>query len=177
MTGARVRFAEPSRLAFGVALAVAVGACGGEARRVAGGARASSAAREPSRATTADAPLDAGTSDDTLETLAHHGVVVAAGMREEQRLDVENAAMLPVPLLRADRADLCARVAFVAARAGRAWLEDGKANVLAQTSGVSGDLGPRGPVCVRRGDALTLRFEASGEPLPTRLRVIAWVTP
>jgi hypothetical protein len=124
----------------------------------------------PSPATT---PGAADADDPTLDALAARAASLAPGMREEVRIESPGAP-LPVPLLRADKADACARVAFAAASAGRAWLEDAKGAVLAETTGRSGALGLRGPVCVRRGDALTLRFDG---PDGSRLRVVAWVSP
>jgi len=56
-----------------------------------------------------------------------------------------------------------------------AWLEDARANVLADGATAARVLlAARGPVCVRKGEALTLRAEA-GEPFT--LRFVVWASP
>ena len=160
-----------------VAPAVLAATLGGCARRgppgVPPGAPAMVDTRRGPGLPPATTPASADADDPALDALAARAASLAPGMREEVRIETPGAR-LPVPLLRADKADACARVAFAAPSAGRAWLEDAKGAVLAETSGRSGALGPRGPVCIRRGDTITLRFEGADV---SRLRVVAWVSP
>ena len=152
--------------------------CGGDAK-----VRASPAATAP-RATSQPARgLDAGADDAdaatstvlTLDLLAARGPWLAPGMREAARVETEGARSVRRELVRAAGRDLCARVVFAAGTTVHAWLEDDAGGVLADGGRAeSGALGARGPVCVRRGDAIVLRAESDA---PTSLRVVAWSAP
>jgi endonuclease YncB( thermonuclease family) len=67
------------------------------------------------------------------------------------------------------------RAAFVAEPPVHLSLTDGRGDVLAQVaSKAQGALGERGPVCVRRGDTITLNV--GGSP-PWAVRFVAWASP
>ena len=151
-----------------VALAV-VGAsgCGGhaEAGRPPEAPRAVAAPPAPSVATPAD-PLPA------LAELAARGGEIAPGMRILAQ--GEEAAPKRVEVPRVD-GDVCVRALFVATTPVKATLQSSTGFTLAETSAraVSGVLGARGPVCVRRGQGLALRFEDS----TPRVRYVLWGSP
>jgi hypothetical protein len=80
-----------------------------------------------------------------------------------------------VEIVRADQSDTCIRVAFEALVPVVAKLVDDTNNAVA-TSGaaaVEGVLGERGPVCIRRGEALGVTVEGTGVPV----RWVAWAAP
>jgi hypothetical protein len=66
-------------------------------------------------------------------------------------------------------------VAIAAQPAVHAWLTDVRGDVLADAKGMSeGTLATGGPVCVRKGDAVTLHVEAAGG---FTARFVAWASP
>jgi hypothetical protein len=77
-----------------------------------------------------------------------------------------------VELVRAVEKDACVRAAFEASEPVSAKLVDAEGVTLAETAAPveSGSLGERGPVCIRKGDAIS--GVASG-----RVRWIAWALP
>jgi hypothetical protein len=111
----------------------------------------------------------------SLEDLAARSGTLAPGMREERRQEIDETMAATAPAARADKADLCVRVAFAATRAVHAWLEDSASNVLANVpSAADGALGARGPVCVRKGDGVTFRMDSRE---PARVRIVTWASP
>jgi hypothetical protein len=161
--------------------ALALGACAPQ-----GAAPPSSPLSPVASAPTLDAssPADSGVSVPwldasaltSLDALASRASALAPGMREVARGDLEGGPT-PVtsPLARAEAADTCVRVAFVAAPPAHAWLTDARGDVLADAPS-TGDatLAARGPVCVRRGDAVTLHVESSAA---WRGRFVGWASP
>jgi hypothetical protein len=94
---------------------------------------------------------------------------VAPGMREVRRVDVDVAKTASVSVPTSAQVDTCTRVAVRTLGKVRARLI-GPAGVLAE--GLT--LAERGPVCVRKGEALTVELSADE---PARARVVIWVSP
>jgi hypothetical protein len=80
-----------------------------------------------------------------------------------------------VEIAHAEGRDACVRVAFEASSPVVAKLVDAQGNVLASSEApaTGGVLGERGPVCVRRGDAVSAFAEGSG----ASVRWMAWASP
>jgi hypothetical protein len=80
-----------------------------------------------------------------------------------------------IEIVRAEQRDTCVRVAFEAATPVTAKLVEGTGTVLATTSvaGVEGLLGEKGPVCVRKGGALSVLVEGAS----VAVRWVAWAAP
>ena len=161
------------------AIAYGLLGCGGEATAPAPHAPTPGAperARGLGDAGGAEAGADAATAGAlTLEVLATRGVFLAPGMREVTRFETDGDRSVRREILRSKDRDVCVRVAFAAGTAVHAWLEDAAGGPLADGGRAeSGALGARGPVCVRRGDAVVLRVESDA---PTSLRVMAWSAP
>jgi hypothetical protein len=78
-----------------------------------------------------------------------------------------------IALPKADR-DACVRVSFVADDAVKASLQAASGETLMQTKPArTGELGPGGPVCVRRGDGFILAFDGPA----SRVRYVVWTSP
>ena len=116
---------------------------------------------------------DAGDPIATFDELAKGADKLAPAMRELSRDEKSGEKSLSVDLLQADK-DGCVRVTFAATTELRATLEDQSGAVLAVTKAKAGALGERGPVCVRKGGTLRVRFEGDGA---IRLRFITWTLP
>ena len=122
-----------------------------------------------------DAGADAIVELLTLDAVSAQGPWLAPGMHEIVRHEVTNETKLRRDVVRGVDHDVCVRVAFAAGAPVHAWLEDGAAALLAEVErGDSGVLGTRGPVCVRKSDAIVVRAESL---TPTRIRVVAWSAP
>ena len=131
---------------------------------------------EASRSRDGERAPDGGPEDTlpTLAALAARGPLVAPGMREVAKGE-PSGDLMRADVVRAESRDLCARVAFVATAPLTARLEDAAGTALAQVSATdAGTLGDRGPVCVRKGDVIRVRFDA---PRATRVRWVAWTSP
>jgi hypothetical protein len=104
--------------------------------------------------------------------LSARGPSLAPGMREVTR---NESAGDPVELARAEGRDACVRVAFEATAPVVATLSDAEGNVLASSVAptVEGVLGPRGPVCIRRGDRVSARAEGA-DAGAIAVRWVAW---
>jgi hypothetical protein len=116
-------------------------------------------------------PLDSA-SGPAFAALAARGPRVAPGMREVARMQNTGDK---VEIAHAERRDACVRVAFEASSPVVAKLVDAQGNVLASsdTPATDGVLGQRGPVCVRRGEAVSALAEGSG----ASVRWMAWESP
>jgi hypothetical protein len=79
---------------------------------------------------------------------------------------------------RAGERDACVRVAFEASAPIVAKLSDGEGNVLASSDvpASEGLLGQRGPVCIRRGDAV-IASAGGAEAAVASVRWLAWQSP
>jgi hypothetical protein len=135
----------------------------------------------------ADAPRTAGQPDPTataasaalppeataaFDALATRERAAAPGMREVARKETSGER---VDLVRADRRDLCVRVAFESSAPVVAKLVDGTGSVLVASAVASteGVLGERGPVCVRKGEVVACVAEGG----PALVRWVAWAAP
>lgn len=116
---------------------------------------------------------DAGDPIATFDELAKGAGTLAPLMRELSRDEKSGEKSLSADVLQADK-DACVRVTFAATTELRAVLEDPSGAVLAVTKAKAGVLGERGPVCVRKGGTLRVRFDGDGA---IRLRFITWTSP
>jgi hypothetical protein len=96
-------------------------------------------------------------------------------MREVARIE---SAGDRIEIVRAGGRDACVRVAFEASSPVVARLLDGEGNVLASSDvpEAEGVLGQRGPVCVRRGDAVSAAA-GGAEAAVASVRWVAWQAP
>lgn len=143
------------------------------------GCAASSTGRAPGHGPTAGA--SAATTEGSTEeaapalafaALAARGPRVAPGMHEVARMQNTGDK---VEIAHAEGRDACVRVAFEASAPVLAKLVDGQGNVLASSDkpATGGVLGEHGPVCVRRGQAVSALAEGSG----ANIRWMAWASP
>ena len=94
-------------------------------------------------------------------------------MREALR----TAASPRSPDVRADK-DLCLRAIFASSAAVRAWFADESGAARGDaTVGASGTVPPRGPVCVRKGEALHLVVESTPGGPPSTARAVIFAAP
>jgi hypothetical protein len=142
-------------------------ACGGPS---AGGERASTPS-PPAVGEASSQPKEAGDpSFPPLDALSARAPSIAPGMREIARHD---GGPEVTEVAHAGDKDLCVRLLFVANAPVAAALMDHSGAVLSEApEGTGGALGENGPVCVRRGQTVRVRFE-SRSPAP-RVRWIAW---
>ncbi len=122
-------------------------------------------------------PVARGTSPETsspppddelpsLDRVAASGAALAPGMRELVRL--ETTAGSSSEILTPSPRDVCLRVAFVASAPVAPELDDDRGLPFATAKrGRSGKIGDDGPVCVRRGSSVRLRFVADGSTNPS----------
>jgi hypothetical protein len=145
-------------------------ACGAQAVRHASGPAARGATGAGSTDAAADgetAALDAGPLVDPLTQLAASQDSVAPGMREVLRrhLELTDGGTIELP---APPVDTCFRVALSSKElVDVSFVEVGSGAALADARGTNPRLGPRGPVCVRKGQAsrVSLRGEGSVDAL------------
>jgi hypothetical protein len=92
-------------------------------------------------------------------------------MRELARGEVSVPVSIGLPKI---AGDACVRVAFAAKAPVKALLESTTGDELAAAEpATDGVLGPRGPVCIRRGQGFRLSLEGSVSPV----RYVVWVAP
>jgi hypothetical protein len=87
-----------------------------------------------------------------VASLADRGTLVAPGMKRAASGESREGE------LKAET-DLCVRATFVATAPVTGKLEDGAGHLLAQSAGERGEIAERGPVCVRRGEVVRVRFD------------------
>ena len=105
-----------------------------------------------------------------MDALAARGVTDAPLMREVLRVE---RAVPRSPDVRADR-DLCVRALFAASGPVRAWFADEAGSVRGDvTTGASGAVPPRGPVCAKKGESLHLVVESEEGPVAARAVLFA----
>jgi hypothetical protein len=123
-------------------------------------------------ASTATGSTEEAASAPAFAALAARGPRVAPGMHEVARMQNTGDK---VEIAHAEGRDACVRVAFEASAPVLAKLIDGQGNVLAASDKPStgGVLGEHGPVCVRRGQAVSALAEGSG----ASVRWMAWASP
>jgi len=116
---------------------------------------------------------DAGAAAiDASDPLAVDAQSLAPGMREIVRRDIDigEPASISVPVS-AD-ADTCVRVAV---RSQGAFF----ARLLAKSGalGEGQNIGEKGPICVRKGDSLSVEISAADAGAPGRTRIVVWSSP
>ncbi len=116
------------------------------------------------------APPDAGDPLPSLVELAASGSRLAPGFDVFAQGEASDGRS--IPLAKAEDDDICVRGVFAADAPVRATLGLVGGEALAVTGGVDrGILGKTGPVCARRGAALSLQFDGTA----TRVRYVVWV--
>jgi hypothetical protein len=111
----------------------------------------------------------------TFEELDGDKGSLAAGMRALDRGDV--GPELARDLIADAKADTCVRVSFSATTPVSAELLDDHARSLAEApEATRSTLGDRGPICIRRGDTMRLRFAPRAGTTP-HIRFVAWASP
>ena len=155
---------QASRLALAAALTAACGA---------GIAVKRAPAVEPAVKPIVHEAPDAGDPIASFDELAARADKLAPAMREIGRGEKSGEKSLSVDVLQADK-DACVRLTFAASTELRAALEDQSGTVLAETKAKAGALGERGPVCVRKGGTMRVRFDGEGT---MRVRFISWTSP
>ncbi len=115
---------------------------------------------------------DAGSADASFAALEARGSTLAPGMHVVARIE---SAGDKVEIAHAEGHDACVRVAFAARSPIVAKLLDGQGNLLASSGAPATDgvLGPRGPVCVRKGDAVNGAADVTG----ASILWVAWESP
>ena len=166
----RCATAAPDAFVLASLLAVGASACGTHPARLPAAATA--------RAPIGDAgPSEAGATTDglpSLDALAARGPTEAPLMREALRTGTASPRS---PDVRADR-DLCLRAVFASSAAVRASFADESGAARGDvTAGASGTVPPRGPVCVKRGEALHLVVESTPGSPPTTARAVIFAAP
>jgi len=155
-----------------LALSVACGAQG--APQHAPRTNAGDASRDASASASAivDAAIEAGL--DRMELLVARHDRVAPGTREiaRKQIDLDASKRWDSLALDAFAADTCVRALFDADAPTAITLVDEKNMTLAQADAAQGAIGAAGPVCFRKGDVVTFRF--NGE---SRLRIVVWASP
>ncbi|MGO9709792.1 MAG: hypothetical protein ACLQBL_13065 [Polyangiaceae bacterium] len=168
---------------FAIPLLLAIGGCSARPASTASAPPPTtpSAPASPSATTTTTPPSSSPPAPlpsllPSLDDLAARAPALAPGMREVARGELSSDKPPPTrQLLHADAADTCTRVAIVAQPALHLALKNGRGDLLADVpSSTDTPIGPRGPVCVRKGDAVTLSAEGSG---PWVARFVAWASP
>lgn len=96
-------------------------------------------------------------------------------MREEARGELASDGPRASPILRAETADTCLRVALAVEPPAHVWLTDARGDTLSdEPKATDAALAPHGPVCVRKGEAVTLHVEG---PRVWSARFVAWASP
>jgi hypothetical protein len=146
------------RLRF--ALAMVLAGCGADPQTPPNVARTT--LRDAGSDARPDAALDAG------DPLATDPLKLAPGMREVVRSEIAITANATVAIPANADADVCVRVAVrpITVRA--------KLVAKSGTLGEGATIGDKGPVCARKGDALTVELSADQ---PTRARIVVWSSP
>lgn len=117
-------------------------------------------------------PVDATPGPNLFEPIEARGPSIAPGMRQVARRE---SAGEKIELLRADQQDTCIRVAFAAAMPVVAKLVDGAGNAVATTAAAAAEglLGEKGPICIRKGEAVSVMVAGPG----AAIRWVAWAAP
>ncbi|WP_394830954.1 hypothetical protein LVJ94_31045 [Pendulispora rubella] len=119
-------------------------------------------------------PKKPSTPERSLEALAEDGKTAAAGMRTLKSAQLSGQREVGQELLAPGDADACVRLAFSAGEPVVAQLLDHKGRVLSETPATTdGRLGERGPVCIRRQEAMRVQFASKGDAV---VRFVAWTS-
>ena len=106
-----------------------------------------------------------------IDLLAAKHDKIAPGTREIEKREIDLAKEHEVALA-AFEADTCVRAAFDADAPTAVTLVNAHATTLAKVDGEEGTLGAAGPVCFKKGDTATFRFEGQ-----SKLRLVIWASP
>jgi hypothetical protein len=117
----------------------------------------------------ASAIIDAG--PPKIEVLAARHDRIAPGTREIEKREIDLAKDHELAL-GAFEGDTCVRAAFDADAPTAIVLVNAHGTTLARADGTEGTLGPAGPICFKKGDTATFRFEGQ-----SRLRLVIWASP
>jgi hypothetical protein len=125
-------------------------------------------------------PADAGVVDASpiveagppkIDLLAGKHDKIAPGTREIEKREIDLAKDHELAIA-AFEADTCVRAAFDADAPTAITLVNAHGTTLARADGEEGTLGTAGPVCFKKGDVATFRFEGQ-----SRLRLVIWASP
>ncbi|HEY1958676.1 MAG TPA: hypothetical protein VGH28_23825 [Polyangiaceae bacterium] len=116
-----------------------------------------------------DAATDAGPS--ALVLLERSRDDVAPGAREAASAELDLSRDHELGMQPFD-VDTCLRAAFRAGAPTSITLLDARERTVATADGSEGMIGASGPICFRKGDAVTFRFEGA-----SRLAIVVWATP
>jgi hypothetical protein len=146
------------------ALAVSIIACGHAAPKP-----VNKPAIDAGASTDASAIIEAG--PPKIDLLAGKHDKIAPGTREIEKREIDLAKDHELALS-AFEADACVRAAFDADAPTVVTLVNAHGTTLARVDGVEGTLGAAGPVCFKKSDVATFRFEGQ-----SRLRLVIWASP
>jgi len=113
--------------------------------------------------------LDAG--PPKIDLLAQKHDKLAPGTREIEKREIDLAKDHELAIA-AFESDTCVRAAFDADAKAAITLVNAHGTTVARADGVEGTLGASGPVCFKKGDVATFRFEGQ-----SRLRLVIWASP
>ena len=126
------------------------------------------------------APVDAGVVIDAaiveagppkIDLLAAKHDKIAPGTREIEKREIDLAKDHELALA-AFEGDTCVRAAFDADAPTAITLVNAHGTTLSKADGEEGTLGAAGPVCFKKGDTATFRFEGQSQ-----LRLVIWASP
>jgi hypothetical protein len=147
-----------------LALSVTIIACGHAAPRPV-------AKPSPADAGIVDASAPVETGPPKIDVLAGKHDKIAPGTREIEKREIDLAKDHELALA-AFEADTCVRAAFDADAPTAITLVNAHGTTLARADGEEGTLAAAGPVCFKKGDAATFRFEGQ-----SRVRLVIWASP
>lgn len=150
-----------------VAISFAV-ACGGP----------SAAKRTPTMRVT-DAGVDVDAAKDAASEAAPSALAMLEADRDRVAPGAREAASGDLDLsrdhelgMRPFDVDTCIRAAFRAHAPTSISVVDARERTVAIADGVEGTIGASGPICFRKGDAVTFRFDGQ-----SRIAIVVWATP
>ena len=106
-----------------------------------------------------------------IDLLAQKHDTIAPGTREIEKREIDLAKDHELALP-AFEADTCVRAAFDADAPTAITLVNAHGTTLARADGEEGKLGAAGPVCFKKGDVATFRFDGQ-----SKLRLVIWASP
>jgi len=119
--------------------------------------------------TDASAMIEAG--PPKIDLLAAKHDKIAPGTREIEKREIDLAKDHELALS-AFESDTCVRAAFDADAPTAITLVNAHGTTLAKSDGAEGTIGAAGPVCLKKGDTATFRFEGQ-----SKLRLVIWASP
>ena len=106
-----------------------------------------------------------------IDLLAGKHDKIAPGTREIEKREIDLGKDHELALA-AFEADTCVRAAFDADAPTAITLVNAHGTTLARADGEGGTLGAAGPVCFKKGDVATFRFDGQ-----SKLRLVIWASP